>query len=62
MKYNVQTKLPEYETWFPAIDMDESKVHPIIKKFDTKELAEEWAGKNVGKHCVWRVSEDDTEE
>lgn len=62
MKYTVETKLPDYETWFSAIDMDDSKVHPIIRKFDTKELAEEWASKNVSKHCEWRVSEDDTEE
>ena len=43
MKYIVETQLPDYDDWYPAIDLDKSKIYPAVKTFDTKEEAEAWA-------------------
>ena len=61
MSFIVETKLPDYENWYPAIDPDKSKVHPEKKIFATQELAEEWAKKYVPKHHEWRVIEDEVQ-
>lgn len=63
MKYIVETQLPDYEdTWHPVIDLDNSKIYPIIRKFNTKEEAETWAEKHSVSNHKWRIVEDDAEE
>lgn len=59
MKYIVETKLPDYDNWYPAIDLDKSKIYPEIKRFNTKEEAETWAqAHQVSMNHEWRVVED----
>ena len=61
MSYIVETKLPDYENWYPAIDPEKSTVHPQRKTFPTQELAESWAEKHVNKTYEWRVVEDEVQ-
>lgn len=58
MTFIIETKLPDYEDWYPVIDLDNSKVHPQIKKFATEEQATEWAKSHSVKDHEWRVVED----
>ena len=63
MKYIVETQLPDYEDiWHPVIDLDNSKIFPVIRKFDTKEAAEGWAKKHSVSSHKWRVVENEVSE
>ena len=59
MKYIVETQLPDYDDWYPAIDLELSKVRPAVRKFDTREAAEAWAEKHSIPNHKWRVVEDE---
>jgi len=61
MYYVVETKLPDYDDWYPVIDVEKSKLHPQVLKFDTKEAAESWASKHAVKNHDWKVVEYESE-
>lgn len=59
MKYVIETKLPDYDDWYPAIDLELSKLKPTVRKFDTREAAEAWGEKHSISGHEWRVVEDE---
>lgn len=61
MAFIIETKLPDYEDWYPVIDLDKSKIHPQVKKFETEQQAIAWAEKYSVKNHEWRVVEDEVQ-
>jgi hypothetical protein len=57
MYFVIETQLPDYEEWYPVIDVDNSRLQPIVKKFQTREQAEAWAEKHSVSNHKWRVVE-----
>jgi hypothetical protein len=61
MTFIIETKLPDYEDWYPVIDVDNSTVVPKPKYFYTEEQAKAWAEKYVVDTHEWRVTENESE-